>query len=76
MTTWPSRLQGRLTSFWSYPPYAVVVLTSGACGIASGVLSGISIVAKHERSLFVFLTLLVGGFVLFFSVGELCEGMK
>ena len=76
MTTWPSRLQGRLTSLWSYPPYGLVVLATAACGIASGALSGIGIFVKRERSLLVCLTLLIGASVLYFSVGELCEGIQ
>lgn len=75
MTTWPSHLQGRLTSFWSYPPMGVVILTTAACGIASGVASVIGIFAKRERSLLVCLTLLLGAFVSYFTVGEICEGI-
>jgi hypothetical protein len=49
------------------------VLSTAACGIAAGVLSAIGILVKRERSLLLFLILAVGGFVLYFSVGELFE---
>jgi len=50
-----------LASHWLLPPgspCALVALATAACGIASGVLSGIGIIARSERLLLVCLTLL------------------
>ena len=49
------------------PFYGIFMLL---CGLASGIIGLIAILAKKERSIFVWLTLLPGAFVVFFLLGE------
>ncbi len=71
--TWESRYRVARPTFWAEPVPALLIIATAVSGSASGVLSGIAL-ARHERSLLVFATLLVGGLVLLFSLGELFEG--
>ena len=52
---------------------ALAVLT-GASAVAGGVAGGVGIVRKGERSLVLFLIVLVGLLVLLFAAGEFLEG--
>ena len=49
----------------------LTIIPAGICGIAAFFTSFISIVKDKERSLFVFLTALIGFFILFFVLGEI-----
>ncbi len=73
----PSRLSAEgqhLDRFWAYPPYSLVVMSTGFCGSAAGLLSGIGTLVMRERSLLLCLILLLAGaFVLTFAIGELAE---
>jgi hypothetical protein len=60
---------------WPRPVGAFMVAVTAGCGIASGVTSAIGIFWKHERSLVLFGTLLLGALVLLFIVGEILEPM-
>ena len=53
MCAWPSRLaaEGHHLNRWAYPPYSLVVISTGVCGSAAGLASGIGIFVKRERSL-------------------------
>ncbi len=57
--------------FFDRPLFSALALAAGLSGSAAGVASLVAIVRRRERSPFVFVTLLVGGFVLVFVVGEL-----
>jgi len=79
MCSWPSRLAAegqQLRTFWAYPPYSLVVISTGIVGSAAGLVSGIGIAVKRERSLLLFLILVIGAFVLIFSAAEPCEGLR
>ena len=76
--TWTLRLaaqQRAIRNFWDDPLYSVALLSTVACGIGAGVMSGIGLVARGERSLLLLVTLLVGAGVLLYSVGEFFLGM-
>jgi hypothetical protein len=57
-------------TFFSNPWLAWTILTAGSAAIAGGAAAGVGIVGKGERSLLVFVALLLGLFVLTFVIGE------
>ena len=58
-------------TFFSNPWLALSLLTAAGSAIAAGVTAAVAIFSKGERSLLVFLALLLGLFVLVFALGEL-----
>lgn len=58
-------------TFFSNPSLTSTILAAGVSGVAAGVVSALAIILRRERSLLVFLTLLLGLFVLVFRLGEL-----
>jgi len=58
-------------TFFSNPWLAVTILLAGSAAIAGGATAGVAVVGKGERSLLVFVALLLGLFVLTFVLGEL-----
>ena len=57
-------------TFFSNPWLAVTILAAGSAAIAGGGAAAFAIVGKGERSLLVFITLLLGLLVLTFVTGE------
>ena len=57
-------------TFFSNPLLAIPISISGACGIMSFITGVISIFKQKERNVFVFLSTLLGLFVLYFVLGE------
>lgn len=60
-------------TFFSNPLLAIPILISGVCGIISFITGVISIFKQKERSVFVFLSTLLGFFVLYFVLGEILD---
>ena len=58
-------------TFFSNPPLAIPISISAMCGIASFITGVISIFKQKERNVFVFLSTLLGLFVLYFVLGEI-----
>lgn len=75
MTGWGDRSDNLRAGFWADPLGAFLVISTALCGIACGLASAISIIRKHERSVLLFLTLIVGAFVCLFALGEFLEGL-
>lgn len=73
MAMWGERAGNPRAGFWADPLGAFLVIATAACGSSSGLVSGIGIFAKGERSLLLFLILPLGAFVFVFSIGELFE---
>ena len=74
LSMWGHRAGNPRAGFRAYPLMAVLVIATAACGIATGLASGIGIFVKRERSLLLFLTFLLEACVLLFAGGELFEG--
>jgi hypothetical protein len=60
----------RLT-FFSDPLHAFLLLGAAAAAITSAIVGALAIVAKRERSFTVLLSVLMGAFVLYWTIGEL-----
>ena len=73
---WGSRPGNPRAGFWADPLGAFLVISTALSGIGGGVASAIGILFWRERSLLLFLILLVGAFVLYFTLGELSEGLS
>jgi hypothetical protein len=58
-------------TFFSDPLNAALLLGAAGAGIAGGIVGMLAILMRRERSFTVVLSVLVGGFVLLFSIGEL-----
>jgi hypothetical protein len=58
-------------TFFSDPLHAVLLLGAAAAAITSGFVGVLAMVAKRERSFTVLLGVLVGAFVLYWTIGEL-----
>ena len=58
-------------TFFSNPWLAVSILAAAGSAIVGGVMAGIAIFRKSERSFFSFVALLLGIFVTLFMVGEI-----
>ena len=55
-----------------YDPLAgVLLLSTAVSGIFGGLLGGVALTDGRERSVLVFISLLVGGFVLFWTIAEI-----
>jgi hypothetical protein len=62
-------------TFWRQfilPFYALIMLI---CGLAGGVFGLIAVIRQKERALLVWLSILVGLFVLLIFLGELMQGL-
>jgi hypothetical protein len=58
-------------TFFSNPLLAFSLLAAAVAAVAGGMIATVAMIWKGERSLLVFIALLIGLFVLFFAVGEL-----
>ena len=58
---WGHRAGNPRAGFSADPLMAVLVIATAACGIATGLASGIGIFVKRERSLLLFLTFFARG---------------
>ena len=58
-------------TFFSNPWLAMTILTAAGSAIASGVMAGIAIFRKSERSFFSFVALFLGILVAIFMIGEI-----
>jgi len=58
-------------TFFSNPALAIPILLAASCGIASAFLAFWALVFKKDRKLLLAMCLLVGAFVLYFTIGEL-----
>ncbi len=58
-------------TFFSNPLLTIPVLLAATCGIFALVTGLIGVIGKKERSIIVFLTVLLGFFILAFVVGEI-----
>jgi len=58
-------------TFFSNPWLAVTILTAAGSAMAGGVVAGIAIFRKRERSFFSFVALLLGILVAVFMIGEI-----
>lgn len=56
--------------------YIAFVLVMLACGLAGGVYGLIAVTKQHERSLFVWISILCGLFVLLIVSNELLQGIQ
>ena len=73
LAAWLAYVTGRLIprpTFFSDPLQAVLILGAALCGSGAAVAGAFGLVARHERSLLVLGSTLVGGFVLFLAVVE------
>jgi hypothetical protein len=64
----------RRPTFFSDPVHAVLLLSAAAAAIISGIVGALAIVVKGERSFAVVLSVLVGAFVIYWTIGELMGG--
>ena len=60
-------------TFFSNPLLSIPMLLAAGSAIIGGVMAAVAIFARNERSLLVFLVLLMGLFVLIFVLGELFQ---
>jgi hypothetical protein len=58
-------------TFFSDPIHAVIILTAAAAAIAGGLAGLVAIAMKRERSFTVMLSILLGAFVLVWTVSEI-----
>ena len=58
-------------TFFSDPLHAVLILGAAAAAITGAIVGALALVVKRERSLWVLLSVLLGAFVLYWTIGEL-----
>jgi len=58
-------------TFFSNPLLAVPMILAGACGVSAFFTGLISIIIRRERAVLVFVTTIIGLFVLAFWLGEI-----
>ncbi len=73
---WGSQTGYDRRTFFSDPVMGGLPLTAAACGVSTGVISGLGIFGKRERSFLVFITLALGAFVAYFVSGTVASGMS
>ncbi len=64
------RVIPRSPSFFNDPLHASLLILTWIAGTAAFLLGAYSIIRRRERSVFVFLTIIVGFFVFVFGAGE------
>ncbi len=58
-------------TFFSDLPQAILILSTAAAGITGAILGVIALVFKRERSILIILSIIIGSFVLYWTIGEL-----
>lgn len=58
-------------TFFSDPLHAFLLLSAAAAGIAGAIVGVLALVAKRERSFLILLSVLLGAFVLYWTIGSL-----
>jgi hypothetical protein len=58
-------------TFFSDPLHAVLILGAAAAAIAGAIVGVLALVAKRERSFIILLSVLLGAFVLYWTIAEL-----
>jgi hypothetical protein len=58
-------------TFFSDPFHAFLLVSAAAAAITGGIVGVLALVAKRERSFTVLLSVLLGAFVLYWTIGEL-----
>jgi uncharacterized integral membrane protein len=58
-------------TFFSDPLHAVLILGAAAAAITGAIVGVLALVAKRERSLIILLSVLLGAFVLYWTIAEL-----
>jgi hypothetical protein len=58
-------------TFFSDPLHACLLLGAAAAGIAGAIVGVLALVTKRERSLMILVSVLLGAFVLYWTVGSL-----
>lgn len=58
-------------TFFSDPLHACLLLGAAATGIAGAIVGVLALVAKRERSFLILLSVLLGAFVLYWTIGSL-----
>ena len=61
----------RRPTFFSDPLAAVLLLSAAAAAIGGGIVGTIALAVKRERSIAVLLSVLLGAFVLYWTIAEL-----
>ena len=60
-------------TFFSDPLHAVLILGAAAAAITGAIAGALALVAKRERSFIIALSVLLGSFVLYFTIGSLMD---
>ena len=58
-------------TFFSDPLHAVLILGAAVSAISGAIVGTMAFLVKHERSLLPLLSIIVGGFVLYWTIAEL-----
>jgi len=58
-------------TFFSDPLHAVLILSATACGISGALVGILAVLVRRERSWTILLSVLVGSYVLFWTVAEI-----
>ena len=58
-------------TFFSDPFHAFLLLSAVGAAIAGGIVGALALVAKRERSFTILLSVLLGAFVLYWTIGEM-----
>jgi len=61
-------------TFFSDPLHAILLLSAAAAAIAGGIAGAFAFVVGRERSFAVILSILIGAFVIYWTIGELVGG--
>ena len=60
-------------TFFSDPLHALLILGAAAAAITGSIVGALALVAKRERSFMIMLSILLGAFVLYWSIAELMD---
>ncbi len=58
-------------TFFSDPLHACLLISATMTGVAGAAAALLAVVAKHERSFLVFVSILLGAFVLYVTIGTM-----
>jgi hypothetical protein len=61
-------------TFFSDPLHAILLLSAAAAAIAGGIAGVFAFAVRRERSFVVILSILLGAFVIYWTIGELVGG--